>query len=379
MDNCSDPTSTRRRFLRVSTAVLVVSGIGANRTVYSRPNTVPRRMTPARFRSAEQGMLALLGNPTEAAAVDLAHHSKAWDKSVADFAAQGVHLFFPHIPLTDCWGADGHYDFAPLDAVIRRTLKSDPQASLILRLRLKTPTWWIEQHPDQVLIYADGTDSLKGEWGAEVKTSSLASMVWRRDVENLLRALIKRVEQSDYAERIVGCHPALMNGGEWFQEGASHGKKADYSPVMEKAFRTWLEARYPHEGFPDRVIPITVPMAILFNLSPSTGDAVGFLFAGWTFFIHANLRLQLGPLSWLFDAPQVHRIHHSRLSEHFDRNFAAFFPIWDVVFGTYFHPRRGEFPPTSIPNEPRVSNVIEGALLPFRSWWQQSSPQRISA
>jgi sterol desaturase/sphingolipid hydroxylase (fatty acid hydroxylase superfamily) len=119
-----------------------------------------------------------------------------------------------------------------------------------------------------------------------------------------------------------------------------------------------------------RVPTITVPMAILFNLSPQAGGIVGFFFTAWTLFFHANLRLQLGPLSWLFDGPQVHRIHHSRLTEHFDRNFAAFFPIWDVVFGTYFHPRRGEFPPSGIADEPDVPRVLQGALLPFWTWRQ---------
>jgi sterol desaturase/sphingolipid hydroxylase (fatty acid hydroxylase superfamily) len=119
-----------------------------------------------------------------------------------------------------------------------------------------------------------------------------------------------------------------------------------------------------------RIPTIVVPMTILFNLSVGDDAVVGFLFASWTFFIHANLRLQLGRLSWLFDGPQVHRIHHSRLPQHFDRNFAAFFPIWDVLFRTYSHPRRDEFPPTGVADEPAVSRVLDGALLPFRTWYK---------
>lgn len=117
-----------------------------------------------------------------------------------------------------------------------------------------------------------------------------------------------------------------------------------------------------------RIPVIIVPLTILFKLSPGADGVAGFLFASWTFFIHANLRMQLGPLSWLVDGPQVHRIHHSRLREHFDRNFAAFFPIWDVLFGTYLHPRRDEFPPTGVADEPAVSSIIDAALLPFRTW-----------
>jgi sterol desaturase/sphingolipid hydroxylase (fatty acid hydroxylase superfamily) len=119
-----------------------------------------------------------------------------------------------------------------------------------------------------------------------------------------------------------------------------------------------------------RIPTIALPVAILFTLSPEAGGIVGFFFVPWTIFIHSNLRLQLGPLSWLLDGPQVHRIHHSRLPEHFDRNFAAYFPIWDVVFGTYFHPRRGEFPPTGVADEAAISNFFDGAVLPFRSWYR---------
>jgi sterol desaturase/sphingolipid hydroxylase (fatty acid hydroxylase superfamily) len=121
-----------------------------------------------------------------------------------------------------------------------------------------------------------------------------------------------------------------------------------------------------------RIPMITIPMAILFDLSPAAGGAIGFAFSAWTFFIHANLKLSLGWLSWLVDGPQLHRIHHSKRAEHFDRNFAAFFPIWDVIFGTYYHPRHGEFPDTGVSDEPPVTTLREAAWLPFRSWRQLS-------
>jgi hypothetical protein len=212
-------------------------------------------ITPHRFRRPEQGMVTMLGNPTEATTIDLAELAKAWDHGVADFAAHGVHLWFPHIPVTDCWKGEGQYDFAPMEAVIQRTLKNDPSGRIILRLRLNAPAWWIASHPDQILLYADGSDFIKLHWGMDMKTSSLASMSWRRDVESLLQSLVKHVQQSSYAKHIVGYHPALMHGGEWFQEGSLYGKKADYSPVMQKAFRAWLQAKYPKEEFPENVIP----------------------------------------------------------------------------------------------------------------------------
>jgi sterol desaturase/sphingolipid hydroxylase (fatty acid hydroxylase superfamily) len=57
---------------------------------------------------------------------------------------------------------------------------------------------------------------------------------------------------------------------------------------------------------------------------------------------HSNSRLSLGPLRYLFAEPVYHRLHHSIDPRHFDRNFAAQFPIWDVLFGTSLFPRKGE-------------------------------------
>jgi sterol desaturase/sphingolipid hydroxylase (fatty acid hydroxylase superfamily) len=135
-----------------------------------------------------------------------------------------------------------------------------------------------------------------------------------------------------------------------------------------------VSTNFRHHWLEDvgRIPVITIPMAILFDLSPQAGGAIGFAFSAWTFFIHANLKLGLGRLSWLVDGPQVHRIHHSKLPEHFDRNFAAFFPIWDVIFGTYYHPGRGEFPPTGVTGEPQVTTLREAAWLPFRTWLRPS-------
>ena len=131
-----------------------------------------------------------------------------------------------------------------------------------------------------------------------------------------------------------------------------------------------VSTNFRHHWLEDvgRIPVITIPMAVLFDLSPQAGGAIGFAFSAWTFFIHANLKLSLGRLSWLVDGPQVHRIHHSKLPEHFDRNFAAFFPIWDVIFGTYYHPGRGEFPPTGVIGEPQVTTLREAVWLPFRTW-----------
>jgi sterol desaturase/sphingolipid hydroxylase (fatty acid hydroxylase superfamily) len=64
-------------------------------------------------------------------------------------------------------------------------------------------------------------------------------------------------------------------------------------------------------------------------------------FVGWTVFskayevfTHSNVRTNMGPLKYVLVTPQSHRIHHSVLAEHQDKNFGAVFSIWDFTFGT---------------------------------------------
>lgn len=116
-----------------------------------------------------------------------------------------------------------------------------------------------------------------------------------------------------------------------------------------------------------RIPFLALPLALLVKLDPAPAGAIGLIFGAWGYFIHANLRLEFGPLTPFIGGPQGHRIHHSRLEPHHDKNFAAFFPVWDILFGTYFHPRKGEFPPTGVDGE-TLTTAWDAALTPFRVW-----------
>jgi len=85
---------------------------------------------------------------------------------------------------------------------------------------------------------------------------------------------------------------------------------------------------------------------------------------------HMNVRLQVGKASPLFCSPQIHRIHHSCLPQHFDKNFSVVFPLWDVLFGTYYSPARNEFPPTGVPHEKEIQSFWEAQTFTLREWWK---------
>jgi len=106
-------------------------------------------------------------------------------------------------------------------------------------------------------------------------------------------------------------------------------------------------------------------IAVLFD----TPAPVLLIFAGLgalRFFSHMNLRLSLGPFWPVINGPQFHRIHHSRLPEHRDKNFAAFFPIFDILFGTQHAPRPGEFPPTGLDTGEAPRGVGAALIWPWR-------------
>lgn len=78
-------------------------------------------------------------------------------------------------------------------------------------------------------------------------------------------------------------------------------------------------------------------------------------------FEHLAIPLHLGPFNRLITSPANHRIHHSKIPEHFNKNFAAVWPFWDVIFGTYHAPKDGEYPPTGLLSG-KVNTSVKDAL-----------------
>ncbi len=68
----------------------------------------------------------------------------------------------------------------------------------------------------------------------------------------------------------------------------------------------------------------------------------------WAIFIHANVRLPLGPIGFLFGAPELHHFHHAKV-ERTAHNFSNLAPWIDWVFGTYHRPTEPETYPLGLP------------------------------
>jgi len=119
----------------------------------------------------------------------------------------------------------------------------------------------------------------------------------------------------------------------------------------------WLESCLERAAWliPAAFLPnplITIPLLYLLGYARTT-------------FEHLAVPIHLGPFSRVITSPANHRIHHSKLPEHIDKNFAAVWPIWDVIFGTYCAPKRGEYPPTGLISGKTSKRLRDAMWNPF--------------
>jgi sterol desaturase/sphingolipid hydroxylase (fatty acid hydroxylase superfamily) len=97
----------------------------------------------------------------------------------------------------------------------------------------------------------------------------------------------------------------------------------------------------------------------------------------WAIFIHSNVRVPLGPLRWVFGAPDLHHWHHARV-ERTRHNFANVAPWLDVLFGTHHRPDGAETYALGL-TERWPRGYLAQLVWPFmpRSWSAQA--ERIEA
>lgn len=100
--------------------------------------------------------------------------------------------------------------------------------------------------------------------------------------------------------------------------------------------------------YPIQSFIMSAPVAYLCHLDALTTILLSVVTTIWLFFTHSNWRLSLGGLTPFVGGPQLHRLHHSRLPEHRNSNYAQFFPLIDRMFGTYREPKTDEFPATGL-------------------------------
>ncbi len=121
-----------------------------------------------------------------------------------------------------------------------------------------------------------------------------------------------------------------------------------------------------------RVVPL-VPLLVFGLRQPGLRDmeAVAALYLTattvWAFFVHANVRVRLGPLEHVVTSPAFHHWHHHHedgVPRHC--NFASLLPVLDRLFGTWHLPR-DRLPSAYGAADPLPATLAGQLLSPFRS------------
>jgi sterol desaturase/sphingolipid hydroxylase (fatty acid hydroxylase superfamily) len=82
---------------------------------------------------------------------------------------------------------------------------------------------------------------------------------------------------------------------------------------------------------------------------------------------HSNIAVRSGWLSWVFNTPELHHWHHSRVRKEHDNNYGSVTMVWDHLFRSYFNPSDRRASP-DIGADIEVPASWFGQLaIPFRS------------
>jgi sterol desaturase/sphingolipid hydroxylase (fatty acid hydroxylase superfamily) len=133
----------------------------------------------------------------------------------------------------------------------------------------------------------------------------------------------------------------------------------------------WISAARFH---PVNLVLGTVMVDVVLLLAGIAPAALGLLApfnVMMSAFVHANLNWTLGPFKYVLASPVFHRWHHTAAERGGSKNFAGTFPIWDMMFGTFYMPKN-ELPDAYGVDEPDFPHSFGAQLLyPFK---QKSDP-----
>lgn len=114
------------------------------------------------------------------------------------------------------------------------------------------------------------------------------------------------------------------------------------------------------------------PLAAII-IQPTVGMVLAYMLASlWHTVVHARVNWDFGKLSWVLNSPAYHRRHHSLDPAHFNSNYSALLPIFDVLSGAYKRP--AGFPRTGLNEQP--DGILSLILWPLPGRGLRLRPER---
>ena len=168
--------------------------------------------------------------------------------------ATGVTTGYHQCDTEPVWLGKDTFAFERIDAALLRALRRNPNAQLVLDIRIEPYKAWGTEHPDQIIRNLKGERayapcSYVGSFTSDTNLvdppnsgkwwyPSWQSEVWRADLERVFSRIAEHVKVSPYGKAVVG----------FFITGNDDGQFVvhyhDNSEPAQRAFRAWLEKKY---------------------------------------------------------------------------------------------------------------------------------------
>ena len=217
------------------------------------------------------------------------------------FSEKGIKVHSSILP--SGWIGVDRYDYKTTDEILESLFQECPDIYYLPRVKLNVPLEWCERYPEDVLVYRNGPrtaeeiralvgtekqdmlgfDSpggehwINGKWEKRanynglIALQSFSSEQWRKDAGEALRRLVEHLENSKWADRIIGYHIAYGCCGEttvWGTWEKDLNRQGDYGINAVKNFLAFAKERgKTYEGIPipdDRYELKTVDLDTLF-------------------------------------------------------------------------------------------------------------------
>ncbi|MBD2461986.1 sterol desaturase family protein [Oscillatoria sp. FACHB-1407] len=130
----------------------------------------------------------------------------------------------------------------------------------------------------------------------------------------------------------------------------------------------WLTAMrlHPLNDIISRVCQAT-PLLLL-GFSPMAVDVYVVLLTSHIALIHANVSWTFGPFRYVISSPAFHRWHHTTEELGAGKNFAGLFPVFDLIFGTFYMPQGEQPREFGLIGEKIKETFLDQLLFPYRTW-----------
>ena len=175
--------------------------------------------------------------------------------NIKQFYDIGVRIFQLDIALDHIWFEDGSFSLERAKKQIQGVTEVCPDASIIFRLHVNAPKWWIKQHPEENTKY-DNADPKPDPIPANrqlifndaglAERFSLASKKWLKESTDKVIQFCKEFSKTEESCDLIGIQVACGIYGEWHYWGFMNWEP-DFSQPMRIHFIDWLKTKYKND------------------------------------------------------------------------------------------------------------------------------------